>query len=174
MAKISELPQASNVTGGELVPIVTDSDDDSGKTNKVVTVEILADGVMTIKSLVTTQTLDEAIALCKNELVDSAELTAALATKSNTDHTHNELYAEKLHTHNYVDIQGTPDLSTYVQNTQFEELSNSVLETQAQVEVNKIDIVSLNALITSLQEQINSLENEVLALQNRVAALESK
>ena len=171
MAKLSELPQATSLLGTEIIPIVVDSDNGTGKVNKVMDTTVLGLGIVEANNLINREELDTAISKCNQ---DTNDLTILLSTKSDSTHNHNELYADKLHTHNYVDIQGTPDLTVYVKNTQFEELSNSVLELESKATVSEIDIATLNEMILTLQETVVTLQGTVSTLEAKTVELENK
>lgn len=163
MAKLSELPQATSLNGGELIPIAVIGDTSSS--NYVVTVQMLASNVSTLENLTSEEVV---LSLIQDALIEYAttnDMNTALLNKSDIGHNHDAVYSDKLHTHSYVDLTGLPEIPN-VSQQDIEGLNNRLEEAKATITTMQMDIESLNNTITSLVETIGLLEGRITALEN--------
>lgn len=164
MAKISELPQILEISGTELIPVVS-TNENGIKENKVIVAEKLAEEIKNTQNLVNREELEQTITDRQLPLVTEQKLQDALTTKSGVNHNHDSIYSNKLHTHSYLDLTGLPEIPN-VSQQDIEDLSNRLEEANATITTMQMDIESLNNTITSLVETIGLLEGRIMALEN--------
>ena len=150
MAKISELPQATELTGSELLPVVVVNDDET-KTNRATTIASLALIIKTLEELASTQFVNETVqtALEARGYATLTELARELSKKAEVLHEHTQ-YSEVTHTHDYVNIQNTPDLTGYALSEDFNTIANRLEEVDANSQANSINIETIMSLLDTL------------------------
>ena len=150
MAKISELPRATDMKGQELFPVVIVNDDGT-KQNMVMSAEDLAFALRTLEQLATTDVVDSMIQQVINEngYVTLGELVIQLASKAEAIHEHIE-YSQSGHTHSVSNIVDMPNMSGYATGQQLTQVANVVGQMDAEVKTNTLNIQTILAYLDSI------------------------
>lgn len=110
MAKISELTLVTSLTGKEILPIVINNISNR-KENKSITIDTLKQELITL-GILDEDIIREIIFLAiEGNYVQMQDFNIAMSLKSDTTHNHDGVYSEKVHTHNYVDLKGLPNVA---------------------------------------------------------------
>lgn len=110
MAKISELTLVTSLTGKEILPIVINNISNR-KENKSITIDTLKQELITL-GILDEDIIREIIFLAiEGNYVQMQDFNIAMSLKSDTTHNHDGVYSEKIHTHNYVDLKGLPNVA---------------------------------------------------------------
>lgn len=151
MAKISELSQATGLSGSELLPVVVINDDET-KENKAITASSLALAIKTLEELASIQFVEETVQnlFAERNYVTLADLAVELTKKAEALHEHPQ-YSEANHIHNYQDLLNTPDLGEYALATDFNNLANQFAEVEANTHANTISIETILAFLETIE-----------------------
>ena len=151
MAKISELSQATGLSGSELLPVVVINDDET-KENKAITASSLALAIKTLEELASIQFVEETVQKLFDErnYVTLADLAVELTKKAEALHEHPQ-YSEANHIHDYQDLLNTPDLGEYALATDFNNLANQFAEVEANTHANTISIETILAFLETIE-----------------------
>lgn len=150
MAKISELPQATELTGSELLPVVVINNDET-KENKTITASSLALTIKTLEELASTQFVEETInkILEINNYATLADLIVELSKKADSIHKHPE-YSEAGHVHDFNDLTNVPDLLEYARAEDFNKLTSQLANTIAETQTNSANIEVIVEVLNNL------------------------
>ena len=150
MAKISELSQATGLSGSELLPVVVINNDET-KENKAITASSLALAIKTLEELASIQFVEETVQKLFEErsYITLADLAIELTKKAEALHEHPQ-YSEANHTHDYQDLLNAPDLGEYVLATDFNNLANQFADVEANTYANTISIETILAYLDSI------------------------
>lgn len=151
MAKISELSQATGLSGSELLPVVVINDDET-KENKAITASSLALAIKTLEELTSIQFVEETVQnlFAERSYVTLADLAVELTKKAEALHEHPQ-YSEANHIHDYQDLLNTPDLGEYALATDFNNLANQFAEVEANTHANTISIETILAFLETIE-----------------------
>ena len=151
MAKISELSQATGLSGSELLPVVVINNDET-KENKAITASSLALAIKTLEELASIQFVEETVQKLFDErsYVTLADLAVELTKKAEALHEHPQ-YSEANHIHDYQDLLNTPDLGEYALATDFNNLANQFAEVEANTHANTISIETILAFLETIE-----------------------
>lgn len=151
MAKISELSQATGLSGSELLPVVVINNDET-KENKAITASSLALAIKTLEELASIQFVEETVQnlFAERSYVTLADLAVELTKKAETLHEHPQ-YSEANHIHDYQDLLNTPDLGEYALATDFNNLANQFAEVEANTHANTISIETILAFLETIE-----------------------
>ena len=151
MAKISELSQATGLSGSELLPVVVINDDET-KENKAITASSLALAIKTLEELASIQFVEETVQnlFAERSYVTLADLAVELTKKAETLHEHPQ-YSEANHSHNYQDLLNAPDLGEYALATDFNNLANQFADVEANTYANTISIETILAFLETIE-----------------------
>ena len=149
MAKISELPQATELTGSELLPVVVDKD--GSKQNKTITASSLALAIKTLEELASVQLVEETIneVLTANNYATLADLVMELSKKADTLHEHSE-YSVVNHTHDFNDLTNAPDMTEYAAANDFNEMVGKLADVIAETQANTFNIEVIIEILNNL------------------------
>lgn len=151
MAKISELSQATGLSGSELLPVVVINNDET-KENKAITASSLALAIKTLEELASTQFVEETVQKLFEErnYVTLADLAVELTKKAEALHEHPQ-YSEANHIHDYQDLLNAPDLGEYALATDFNNLANQFADVEANTHANTISIETILAFLETIE-----------------------
>ena len=151
MAKISELSQATGLSGSELLPVVVINDDET-KENKAITASSLALAIKTLEELASIQFVEETVQKLFEErsYVTLADLAVELTKKAEILHEHPQ-YSEANHAHDYQDLLNAPDLGEYALATDFNNLANQFADVEANTYANTISIETILAFLETIE-----------------------
>lgn len=143
--KISQLPVITEVDGTELILLVKDG------ANSTVLFGSVADILMNQYGLTSQAYVDSELNRLVLDpttkiIVTTTELASALLNKSDTTHNHDTAYASKAHTHNYVDLQGLPEIPQ-INEAEFADALNRL--TEAEVKIDQLQ-ASLEGALTRI------------------------
>jgi hypothetical protein len=150
MAKISELSQATGLSGSELLPVVVINNNET-KENKAITASSLALAIKTLEELASTQFVEETIneILEINNYATLADLIVELSKKADSIHKHPE-YSEVGHMHNFNDLTNVPDLLEYARAEDFNKLASQLANTIAETQTNSANIEVIVEVLNNL------------------------
>lgn len=151
MAKISELSQATGLSGSELLPVVVINNDET-KENKAITASSLALAIKTLEELASIQFVEETVQnlFAERNYVTLADLAVELTKKAETLHEHSQ-YSEANHAHDYQDLLNAPDLGEYALATDFNNLANQFADVEANTYSNTISIEAILAFLETIE-----------------------
>lgn len=158
MAKISDLTELSQLSGTELIPIVTE--EQRKKVNKVITTSILVEGLKELGSVATIEIVNNYINNAIEDKVTLVDLANALSVKSDTTHNHDTLYSNVHHTHNYVELRGLPTLPTFT-DAEFEECRNLISKMN-------LDITTVEVSVEEILEQLEAILKTITAVEENL------